>query len=773
MTEIIATLVVTAVFYIGGYLFLGRKTPFSDDKKAFLSKVCFVGGINILAYVFLVLYIMLFTTVKSTHIFCSFVLVALLVFAGFVVCPFLPKEKTRYIVKGCAIVCAIPLLLEVFIFNAKSFDTQKVEFIPTSITTETSDTVIINGSNVSVYADGNIIINVEQSGLGAVEMDLSSSDSNFVCTASMTDGNYETKYITVEEKSFSVNTNYASFSIEPYETLKSFKLEFSDVDGIVDISNIKFSSALPFEFSNTRFFMLSIILTGIYLVYSMGLYKITYRENSFNQSMVITAVIMMCAISAFLFLTPDGLFIDYSTANIDTADPYVQMFDAVQKGQLNIDVSVSEEFKALENPYDWQQRIDSGLSYAWDRAYYEGNYYSYFGIVPVFVLYYPCYFLTGMLPSLNLNIFVFSICSIVFMMTTILTFVKLFIKKPNFLLLLIGMISAVSFSGIYYALDFSDIYFPAKASGICFMLLCVWLGLLAYKKLKEKSKWVLLLFAGSGLSFVLCVGCRPSVAVSALILAPVFIAVLANKDYKLNEKIKYVTSFMLPIIVGGVGLLWYNNARFGSPFDFGTSYQLTVSNVGANKLNLNQLPNAILHYFLQPFAFTSEFPFFEAQTISLDSYGRYIYCDSFFGVINFPAVFLGIIVAICVVVHDRKKSYRLTEDNNIKYFSYLAMLIIAVFTAWSDFCLAGVAFGYMLDILPILSILAVLVYLDIQGRLNNIPQIQNKVTAIFACIMAFTVVIMSLHLLTYSDRNLLVNFPNIKETIENIFVFWR
>ena len=131
------------------------------------------------------------------------------------------------------------------------------------------------------------------------------------------------------------------------------------------------------------------------------------------------------------------------------------------------------------------------------------------------------------------------------------------------------------------------------------------------------------------------------------------------------------------------------------------------------------------------------------------------------------------IVAICIAVHDRKKSHRLTENSNVKYFTYLAMLVITVFTAWSDFCLAGVAFGYMLDILPILSILAVLVYLDTQERLRSVSKIQNKVTAIFASVMVLTVVIMALHLLTYSDRNLFINFPDIKYVIENLVVFWR
>ena len=52
-------------------------------------------------------------------------------------------------------------------------------------------------------------------------------------------------------------------------------------------------------------------------------------------------------------------------------NPYVQQFDAFQKGQLHIDVEPEQELLELANPYDPAQR--QGIYYLWDRALTMAN----------------------------------------------------------------------------------------------------------------------------------------------------------------------------------------------------------------------------------------------------------------------------------------------------------------------------------------------------------------------------------------------------------------
>lgn len=773
MIEAVVSIIATIFIYIGGFFLLANKKFFCKQKSNFQKRVCTTGLLNLLILILCILWIFLCTTPRKTGIAAAACTVSLLVFLGFAVAPFLPRETTGKILRGCAVLGIIPFLLELFIFNAKSFDITQKECFPAAISVETPDTVRVDGEAIYFSEAGSVVINLNQTDLKAVEMNLSGMDTWLKCTVSMTDGNYETKYITVGETYCSADYGYCGFSFQPYEEVKSFRIALTGVDGSVCISGIKFSSALPFEFSNVRFFGLAAAGILVYLICRLKLYQVVYNRKSNRHRAAVAVVLVLLVLSAFAFLVPEQKMIDYETADIASSDPYVQMFDAIKKGQVNLDIPVSDELKAMDNPYDWQQRIDKGVSYAWDRAYFEGEYYSYFGIAPVFVFYFPFYYLTGLLPTLNVTICFFSILSIIFLIQTILTMVKMFIKRPNFLLLLLGLCSAVFCCGIYYALDFTDIYFPAKISGICFMLLCVWLGLLAYGSRADSRKQNVLL-AASGLSFILCVGCRPSMALSALILTPAFLFILSDKAYSLKRKIRCVASFLMPIAFGAAGLMWYNSARFGSPFDFGAAYQLTVSNISANTLRLSEFPAAVIHYFLQPFAFAPDFPFFRVQTMALSSYGHYVYNDSFFGVVNFPCVFLALVAAICILAGDRrKKQHRLTQENNLRYFTYLAMVLLSFLIAWMVFCQAGVAFGYMLDILPILTLLMVLVSLDVQERLAKFPAVQHRTTGIISLLMVLTMAIVFLQLLTYSGQNLFKRFPDIWFALEQIMVFWN
>ena len=55
--------------------------------------------------------------------------------------------------------------------------------------------------------------------------------------------------------------------------------------------------------------------------------------------------------------------------------------------------------KDMDNPYDKGARDElqkqTGESYLFDVAYYEGHYYVYFGVLPVLLFYLPFYLFTG------------------------------------------------------------------------------------------------------------------------------------------------------------------------------------------------------------------------------------------------------------------------------------------------------------------------------------------------------------------------------------------
>ena len=88
----------------------------------------------------------------------------------------------------------------------------------------------------------------------------------------------------------------------------------------------------------------------------------------------------------------------YPFETLYNKNAYEQQFDAFLKHRLSIDIEPAKELLALSNPYDRASR--TGIRFLWDRALYDGKYYSYFGITPIITVYYPYYFITGKVPSI-------------------------------------------------------------------------------------------------------------------------------------------------------------------------------------------------------------------------------------------------------------------------------------------------------------------------------------------------------------------------------------
>lgn len=776
--EIILSAVITAIIYIIGDLLLLNCKPLREkafpelDIDKLLKRSCIAGIINIVGLVVCNLFVSFFTTVSTPVSLIASAVISILIYAAFASAASLPKASTIKLLKGCAVLCIIPFLLEIFVFNAKSIDFNKTEFVPPvqNYQVWTPDTVQINGNLITFTSDGSVVINVNKPDLNAVQIEFSGYDDLFTCDAYMCDENFSSVYVSIGSKQTSSYYGYLDFTFTPYKKINSLELSLSEVEGSVNIKSIKFSSALPFDFSVLRFFLISAVGIIVYLIYHFKLYKVVYNRRKKLHKVIIAAVLLLCLLSTLMFIIPEQEPITYNSASTNGNDQYVQMFDAVCKGQANLDLPVDPKLSTLSNPYDCSLRLTNDVNAEWDRAYYNGQYYSYFGIVPVLVFYFPFYFITGNLPTMNMTSLFFSLLAMIFMFGTVLTAVRKFVKRPNMLLLVFGLITAMFTAGIYYSLDFSNIYFTAVISSLSFLLLCLWTGLAAYKQKSAKKQFILLLI--SGLSFILCVGCRPTMALNALILAPVFIYFLANKEYKTKRKICCACSFLAPVIIGAAALLWYNYIRFDSFFEFGTAYQLTVNDIHANKITLASLPSAIIQYFLQPTDFTSTFPHIALSSVTLANYGHYVYCDKPLSLISFPCIILALAALPLVLKNHRKGARRLNNNSRIKFFTYLAVVILSIVIIWLDFCMAGTAFRYLLDILPILTILSILVFLECNTNFSSTPSVQHKGTLLCCVSMGLTSVIVFMQLLTFTPQALFDRFPNILFVVEDLVEFW-
>ena len=145
-----------------------------------------------------------------------------------------------------------------------------------------------------------------------------------------------------------------------------------------------------------RLTTIAIAIVGVY-IYKTGAHREEFNPDSRFQKAVFAAAMALLILFSFFLCTVSiekEWLHDYPLkGSVDNYGCYPQMFDAFQKGQLNIDtdydLSILEE---LENPYDTAERreaTDEKYGVIWDRAFYDGKLYSYFGIAPVIFLYYP------------------------------------------------------------------------------------------------------------------------------------------------------------------------------------------------------------------------------------------------------------------------------------------------------------------------------------------------------------------------------------------------
>ncbi|MCR4644925.1 MAG: hypothetical protein K5695_05890 [Oscillospiraceae bacterium] len=732
------------------------------------------AGVEVVLFVLLHLLVKLGMYTEESQIPAyALLLTAVIPFAAAFVCCFMPQKKNvgRFLLHLGAWL-AVLLCLEVCLFNGKSFTSDKTATVLTvspkptegevQHVTEMNGEYIINGDaelELSGIPDGThgIIVRMDQE---------QEKGARLVHTwLDMKDDNFRYSYSVTSDK-FTMGFDYdATFSIDPYGSVHGLLLHIGSVTEEVTVHEVAAVSALPFRFSALRWLLLLFCGALLIAVLDFRLWEMRYTRT-IPQRVTVCIVTALCVVSTVCFWAPGEELQEYKQGeDITFADPYTQTFDAFRKGQVYLDIDADPGLAVLENVYDNSERKATSVEYRWDTAYKNGKYYSYFGVTPILVLYYPVYFLTGKLPTVPIAVDVFATLSSLLLCLTILAAVRLLVKQPNLLLLLLSLPTAVCTSSVYTCLQYTDKYYVAVSSGMCFLLLTLWLGFWACRAKKPVVRCILL--ACSGLSMALCAGARPTMAISTAVLVPFFLGILLRKSRPLTSKLAQLCSFTLPLLAGICGLFAYNNARFGSPFDFGAAYQLTVSDVHANTLRLGLLPAAVKQYLLQaPFPRTS-FPFFEPINSSLRNYGRYLYTDATYGALSMPALLLGtLLLPLALRRGSRQTTLGITTLQ--KRAALVVCFAVPVLLAWMDLCIGGVNQRYVTDILPLLTIGAVVVMLRTVDVKRHLYRYGIVILSLFVTMGMIWLLMIGLR-----DCTLLRHCPNLYDAAEDALIFWH
>ncbi len=674
-----------------------------------------------------------------------------------------PKFKiAQNFFKKIFICCVCAFLAEQCLFNYTSlYNGKNVTEIPNSA-------LLINGSAVKseqffLQNADTITINGKGTNVRCIQMQFAGDDESFKITANIKDDNKSESYVVAASSRASASLGTAQLTLKPYGTLYSIELRLTELDGTLEFKGISLLSSKPFYFNHFRMFLLLILLTFAVCVKHFGLMRFEFNAKKPSHQAALWLIAFVCAFSMLYYKDPESEPEEYPLEYIANTNPYSQMYDSLEKGISYIDIEVLSGLLELDNVYDYSQREEAHVPYLYDRALYNGKYYSYFGIAPTLTFWKPYAAIFGELPSLNTAHIFASFISCLALFGAVLEFLKRYAPKVSLIMLFISLISSVFMCGIPLPLIIGDAYNIAPAFGTMYLLLTLLFGFAAVNSHRPILRCVFL--AISGICFPLCVASRPSIAAGAIILIPSFISMLRCKDYSLKEKIFGAASFALPIIIGLLLIGRYNAERFGSPFDFGAAYQLTVCDVTQKSLDLTDIPAAIYLYFFTPIDISADFPFISIQQLHFSNFGHYSYTDSIFGAFCFLPIFLG--VALTFLVLRRKTC------NCEKKWVYLLGLISAVFVAFVDFCYGGSNLRYVLDILPILTLISTASLLECHNAVKNNHSLATPVSVALAGAFAQAATFYILIAISFTDIPLVEIKPELYHQLKNLIVFWR
>lgn len=573
-----------------------------------------------------------------------YIIAAILLIVAFI---FIPKSKKTRIFGVSLVACA--LLLELFVFNFHSLhlvfgNYEKLELDKNSeiVTIDRSEgetvTVTISGIDRPV---GTLKINCytederDENGKGfagtpyvnvRVDAKDSTQQSNFrgaVSEGCIVRGDEDSSYV-VMNMSGDVSDIKLKLTAKSCHSLK--------------FESVTLNDPIPFEASVLRLVLIVGSIFAIYALASFPSMLAKYEEKRSKTKFIcfiLTSVLIFCAVAlTFMYQYDKSGVISGGFEQTSGNQITEELVDAFEAGQVSLLDEPSKELLELDNPYDWSERQNKKVSYKWDHLLFDGKYYSYYGIAPVILLFLPYHLATGFYFPTPEAVLLFGALGILFLSLAYLAFCDMFCKKIPVNMVIIGLLICQFSSGVWYNFCSPLFYEIAQASAFCFTCAGFWLlfrsGVIGDGKIKLPSLCL------SSVCLSLAVLCRPTTALYCII-ALIFIGFGLVKQIKTvtvtkknkhhspihGKVISYLLYALLPFAVIGSVQMLYNYTRFGSFFDFGIQYSLTINDFTRSQYHTDL---AVIGFHNYLFAFpqiTTEFPFALSNFSDLGLNGYY------------------------------------------------------------------------------------------------------------------------------------------------------
>jgi hypothetical protein len=329
---------------------------------------------------------------------------------------------------------------------------------------------------------------------------------------------------------------------------------------------------------------------------------------SLNGTSALVCASCLFVIAVYLWFITVG----YWTVLPGISADYDKLATSFQHGQLALLDQPDARLAQLANPYDC--KIRGNIPFLWDESYYGGKYYLYFGPAPALVLLAAKTVIVQpigdqyLVLAFLLGLFIFSSLLIVSIWR------RFFSHLPAWTLAVAILAAGLTFPALWL-LSRPAVYEAAIAGSQFFFIGGLYF---AYRALEvhNSSHWRWLL---AGIFWTLAIGSRPTVAIPVAFIVPLMFWRLhagASQNREASSFGLKVAAVALPLIIGALSFAWYNQARFGSAWEFGMRYMLTT--LDQNKFrgilfSMAYIWQNLQDYLLTPFSIIQKFPFLKPQ----------------------------------------------------------------------------------------------------------------------------------------------------------------
>lgn len=598
------------------------------------------------------------------------------------------------------------LILEMLVFNFNSFHLWGSEYEQSSLYISQAVTSNLEQTKQGEYKsiDGASSVVVEfldiNSEIGTISFDTESTDELVEYKADFADESNASYSIRLDLVDGTIvngidNTRcvICNFSGKVSKIRFEFFVDAGKTLTLADEVKLNVDYKATFSFLRFIVFLLSAVFVFVFskaVFMDKAAAEQKSNVNNVTKFLIIAIVVLMFAMTAVG--TSGFKNLDFRNGNQITQE----LVDSFKNGQVTLMQTPSKELMALDNPYDWSARVEGSVYALWDHVLYEGEYYSYYGVGPVILLFLPFNLLTGLYFPSALATLIFSAVGIAFL---ILTFKKLFMRYFSDMpmwMYITSLVMLCASCGIWYCLIPSNFYEIAQTSGFCFVTLGAYF--LVSANLFSKGSIRPYMLALGTLFLSIAVTCRPTTAIWCVV-ALLFICVGVRKIYQSRKSgiptvsyVKYLLCAMLPfVVIGGLQMI-YNYVRFDSFTDFGIQYSLTINDFTKAQYHTQFAAIGFYNYLFAPPSFSADFPYIFTNITDLSVNGYYFTathngCGLFFRAL--PMFFL----------FFAPKAYKLIDKSNRRWVMalFLAVAVVApcivIFSIWES----GYGVRYMVD----------------------------------------------------------------------------